>query len=482
MSRQFDYDLIAIGSGPAGQRAAVQAAKLNKRAAVVEKGRISGGVCVDTGTIPSKTFREAVLAFGRLDPRVSPLGEGSHRTRPSMDRLLEKVQDVVQMEAEIVDDQLQRNEVDVLRGRARFEDVHTLRIDSPGGTRRVTAGHILIACGTRPAQPRGFSLDGEVIVTSDDIIKLPQLPRNLVVVGGGVIGIEYASMFARLGVEVSILDRRERPLEFLDHEIVDEMIHQMRNAKVNFCLGDGVERMEVTDGPGRKAVIFLESGKRLVTDIVLFSVGRVGATDDLDLDRAGLEADERGRLTVDADFRTSVPHIYAAGDVIGYPSLAATSYAQGRYVACKIFGKETCPLPEHLPIGIYSMPQISMVGHTERQLSEMRIPYEVGIARYREIARGQILGDDSGFFKMLFNRDDRKLLGVHIIGTDATELLHIGQAVLNFGGTMDYFIDTIFNYPTLAECYKVAAFDASNKIAQVESLEYPCAVEPTLGT
>ncbi len=482
MSRQFDYDLICIGSGPAGQRAAVQAAKLNKRAAVVEKGRISGGVCVDTGTIPSKTFREAVLAFGRISGKSNIHAGPRHNKRPSMKKLLEKVHDVVQMESEIVDDQLQRNDVKVLRGKATFEDIHTLRIEGDRGVQRITAANILISVGTKPAQPRGFSLDGEVIVTSDDVIQLDQLPRKLVVCGSGVIGIEYASMFANLGVEVSILDKRQRPLEFLDDEIVDEMIHQMRNFNVNFCLGDGVERMEVTEGPDKKAVIFLESGKRLVSDIVLFSVGRVGATDDLNLEAAGLEADDRGRLTVDQDFKTSVPHIYAAGDVIGYPSLAATSYAQGRYVACKIFGKETCPLPEHLPIGIYSMPQISMVGHTEKELSEKKIPYEVGIARYREIARGQILGDDSGFFKMLFNSENRKLLGVHIIGTDATELLHIGQAVLNFGGTMDYFIETIFNYPTLAECYKVAAFDASNKIAQVEALEYPCQKEPSLTT
>jgi NAD(P) transhydrogenase len=262
------------------------------------------------------------------------------------------------------------------------------------------------------------------------------------------------------------VEKRERFLEFLDHEIVDELMHQMRKRGVIFRQGETVERLEVTDGPAKKVALLLESGKRIVADAVVFSAGRVGATASLDLPAAGLAADERGRLKVDETFRTAVPHIFAAGDVIGYPSLAATSSEQGRLAACHAFGVPAGAMAQHFPIGIYSIPEISMVGRTEHDLTHDKVPYESGVARYREIARGQILGDDSGFFKMLFHREGRRLLGVHTIGSGATELIHIGQAVLGLGGGLDYFLETVFNYPTLAECYKVAALDAANKLAR----------------
>jgi NAD(P) transhydrogenase len=284
------------------------------------------------------------------------------------------------------------------------------------------------------------------------------------VVGAGVIGIEYASMFAALGVLVTVVERRDRPLEFLDREIVEELIHQLRNRNVTFRLGEAVESLAVAEGPPRKAVIILESGKRIVADAVLFSAGRVAASEALDLPRAGLCADARGRIAVDASFRTAVPHIYAGGDVIGYPSLAATSSEQGRLAACHAFGVEAGPMAAHFPVGIYAIPEISMVGAPEHELTAARIPYETGMARYREIARGQILGDHSGLMKLLFHREDRRLLGVHCLGTGATELVHVGQAVFGMGGGLDYFLRTVFNYPTLAECYKVAALDASNKL------------------
>jgi NAD(P) transhydrogenase len=303
------------------------------------------------------------------------------------------------------------------------------------------------------------------VITSDEITKLGRLPRTLAVVGAGVIGIEYASMFSALGVEVTVIDKRERPLEFLDSEIVDELIHQMRKCNVFFRLGEAVESLEADGGEIPRAVLKLESGKRIVADAALFSVGRVGATESLALHNAGVTADARGRISVDAQFRTGASHIFAAGDVIGYPSLAATSSEQGRLAACYALGIPAQPMASHFPIGIYAVPEISMVGATEGELTKARIPYEVGVARYREIARGQIVGDDSGFFKMLFHRDDRRLLGVHIIGTGATELLHIGQAVIGLGGGLDYFLSTVFNYPTLAECYKVAALNAANKLA-----------------
>jgi NAD(P) transhydrogenase len=286
----------------------------------------------------------------------------------------------------------------------------------------------------------------------------------MAVVGGGVIGIEYAAMFGNLGIDVTVVEKRDRPLEFVDREIVDELMHQMRNVNVTFRLGETVASVEVGGDGVKRAVINLESGKRIVADAVLYSVGRIAATAKLNLEAAGITAGERGKLVVDDSYRTTVPHIFAAGDVLGAPALAATSAEQGRLASCHAFGIGSGPIPKHFPYGIYAIPEISMVGATEKELTEQKIPYETGVARYREIARGQILGDDSGFFKMLFHRETRQLLGVHVMGTSATELVHIGQAVLALGGGLDYFLGTIFNYPTLAECYKVAALDAANKL------------------
>jgi NAD(P) transhydrogenase len=462
----YDFDLLCIGSGPAGQRAAVQAAKLGCRVAVVERRQIVGGICVDTGTIPSKTFREAVIFFsglvGRFDWRQAIWEE----TRPSVEQLLARVGAVMRRETEVIERQLRRNGITLLWGEASFKDPYTIVVESERGWRTVTAANILIAVGTRPTPPPGMQADGDVIITSDGVMQLTRLPRSMVVVGGGIIGIEYASMFASLGVQVTLVDKRSRLLEFLDWEIVDELIHQMRDWNVTFRLGEAVEHLEIAEGTPRRATLFLESGKLITSDLVLFSVGRFGATERLKLDAAGLAADERGRLRVDAQFRTEVPHIFAAGDVIGFPSLAATSSEQGRLAACHAFGMPTGSMPQHFPIGIYSIPEISMVGAPEHELTERRISYETGVARYREIARGQILGDDSGLFKMLFLRDTGQLLGVHAIGTGATELIHIGQAVLALGGGLDYFLQTIFNYPTLAECYKVAALNAANKFSR----------------
>jgi NAD(P) transhydrogenase len=456
MTDAYEFDLVAIGSGPAGQRAAVQAAKLGKRVAVIEKSRDVGGVCVETGTIPSKTFREAVWAV------ASGPATGA---RPTAAQLLARVSDVVRREIDVLDNQLRRNDIAVIRGEARFQDPHTLLVRSEAGSRPVRAETIIVAVGTRAVTPPGAVVDGEVAITSDDIIRLKRLPRAMTVVGGGVIGIEYASIFAALGIEVTVVERRDRILDFADREIVDELIHQMRKRNVTFRFGEAVERFEVSDGPPRRGVLFLESGKRIVSDLVLFSAGRIGATDPLNLAVAGLVADDRGRLAVDPEFRTAVPHILAAGDVIGYPSLAATSSEQGRLAACHAFGVSAGAMASHFPVGIYAIPEVSMVGATEQELTQAKVPYEIGVARYREIARGQILGDDSGLFKMLFHREDRRLLGAHAIGTQATELIHIGQAVLGLGGGLEYFMRTVFNYPTLAECYKVAALDAANKLA-----------------
>ncbi len=462
MNGSFDYDLVCIGSGPAGQRAAVQAAKLGKKAAVIEKQRCIGGVCIETGTIPSKTFREAVLSFSAR--QAGHDSETGPRPRPDMGQLLGRVAQVIEREGDVVQDQLARNDVELIRGHASFTGPHTLSIESGDGVRTISAAHLLIAVGTRPSEPPGVKSDGRTVIVSDNILALEKLPRTMVVVGGGVIGIEYASMFAALGVQVTLVDKRPRPLEFVDQEIVDELIHQMRKKDVTFRCGEAVETIAVSEGPPRRGVIQLESGKHLVADLVLFSVGRIGATESLNLGAVGLAADERGRLKVDSQFRTPVAHIFAAGDVIGYPALAATSSEQGRLAACHMFGLPADPMSPHFPIGVYAIPEISMVGRTEEELTREKVPYETGIARFREIARGQILGDDSGLFKMIFHREDRRLLGAHCIGTGATELIHIGQAVLGLGGGLDYFLKTVFNYPTLAECYKVAAFNAANKL------------------
>ena len=439
MRKDYDFDLFCIGSGPAGQRAAVQAAKLGKRTALVERGRIIGGVCLDTGTIPSKTFREAVLLeTGRalFDRKLQSLVS---RHRPSAQTLLARVAEVEQEQVEIIHDQLQRNDVTVFTGEASFHDPHTVTVNRDGHARAVKAANILIAVGTVPAPPLGMPAEPNLVVTSDELLQITTLPRRFTVIGAGVIGIEYASMFAALGIEVTVVDKRDRPLEFLDAELVDELLHQMRNMGATFRLGEAVERLEIVERSSRHVVIYLESGKRLVSELVLFSAGRQGATDRLNLSAAGLKADDRGRLTVDREYRTNVSHIFAAGDVIGFPSLATTSAEQGRLAACAAFGIDTEPMAPHFPIGIYAIPEVSAVGEPEHVLTARRVPYESGVARYREIARGHIMGDDSGFLKMLFHREDRRLLGVHAVGTGATELIHIGQAVLGLGGRARLF-------------------------------------------
>ncbi len=467
MRQSAEYDLVCIGSGPAGQRAAIQAAKLGKQVAIVEKQRAVGGFCVNTGTIPSKTFREAVRRNYSRPGLEAHDTSPRERMRPTMDQLVGHVSRVIQREIGTVHDVLSRNDIRLVQGRASFEDAHTLVIESEQGRRRVAAAHILIAVGTTPSKPQGVDGDDRTITTSDTVLSLEQLPRTMVVVGAGVIGIEYASMFAALGVQVTVIDQRPRPLEFLDHEIVDELIHQMRKSDVVFRCGDAVQQIEVVGTTHRQGLLRLASGKHLVADVVLFSAGRIGVTNDLNLEAAGLKADDRGRLQVDERYRTAVSHIWAAGDVIGFPALAATSSEQGRLAACAMFGVDVKPMGTHFPVGIYAIPEVSMAGATEEELTLQKIPYETGIARYREISRGSIRGDDSGMFKMLFHREDGRLLGCHCIGSGATELIHIGQAVLALGGGLDSFLTTVFNYPTLAECYKVAAHNAANKLALV---------------
>ncbi len=463
----YDYDLLVIGSGPAGQRAAIQAAKLHKRVAIVERRAVVGGVCINTGTIPSKTLREAVMHLSGYRERGVYGASYAVKQNITMDDLLFRADHVMRHEIDVTRHQLMRNHVELLAAEASFVDPHTLRINylDGRGQRLATAAHVVIATGTAATQDARLPLDGHSIFLSDDILRLDRLPRTLTVVGAGVIGLEYASMFAALGVRVTLLDKRNRLLPFVDSEIIDALIYHLRQNRVTLRLNEEVSGLEpIYDEKGERVRICLASGKQVITEKALYSIGRTGATHALNLASAGVTADARGYLKVNAHYQTDAPHIYAVGDVIGFPSLASTSMEQGRLAACHAFGIEARSVPELFPYGIYAVPEISMVGRTEEELTQQGVSYEVGKANYREIARGQIIGDSTGLLKLIFHLETHELLGVHILGEGASELIHIGQAVMAFGGAVDYFINTVFNYPTLAECYKTAAFDGINRL------------------
>jgi NAD(P) transhydrogenase len=462
----MDYDLVVVGSGPAGQKAAIQGAKLGKNIALVERHVSLGGACVNTGTIPSKTIREAILYLTGLNQRA--IYGQSYRLKDavSIEDIALRTRHVVEREREIIRDQLMRNRVAILDGCARFVDDHTLVIDGRDDSeRRVTAKSVVIATGSKPAHPPEIEFNGATVLDSDDIVlKLGELPATIVIVGAGVIGIEFASMFAALGSKVTVVDARDGMLDFCDPEITEALRYHLRELNVVFRFGERVVKVEAR---GNGTLTSLESGKLIPADVVFYSAGRQGAVADLDLANAGLEADSRGRIAVDEHYRTAVPHIYAAGDVVGFPSLASASAEQGRLAACDIFGVPTSAGAAPLPIGIFSIPEISYIGKTETELTEAMIPYEVGIAHYRELARGQILGESHGLVKLLVSPETRKLLGVHAFGAGATEVVHIGQAVMGLGGTIDYLVESVFNYPTFAEAYKVAALDALNKLRAI---------------
>lgn len=463
----YDFDLVVIGSGPAGQRAAIQGAKLDKRVAIIEKTTVVGGVSVNLGTIPSKTLREAVLDLSGFRSRAFYGASYRVKENITIQDLLVRTNQVIEHGIDIARHQLMRNHVELISANAAFTDPHTLRLDLIDGStsRTVSAAKIVIATGTETTRDSHVPFDGKRIFTSDDILHLDELPRSLAVVGAGVVGCEYASILAALGVRVTLVDQRNRLLPFIDEELAAELCHHLRESRVTLRLGESVNRLEtVPTESGDRVRLHLDSGKTILTEKALYSIGRTGATSKLNLETAGLTPDSRGRLKVDVNFCTEVPHIYAAGDVIGFPALASTSMEQGRLAVCHAFGVRAKSVPELFPYGIYSVPEISMVGKTEEELTEAGVAYEVGKARYKEIARGQIVGDVTGLLKLIFHSETHKLLGIHIIGEGASELIHIGQAVLSFGGTVDYFVNTVFNYPTLAECYKVAAFDGINRL------------------
>lgn len=469
-----DFDLCVIGSGPGGQKAAIQAAKLGKRVAICERREMVGGVAINTGTIPSKALREAILRLGHrtsATPRARDFFDARNAT---FTEILTACHRVISAEVELVNEHLASNGVQLFNGTCRFLAPQRVSVTGLAGEQQISADYFVLAPGTEPSRPETVPFDGVNLITSDELLTLPYLPHSMLVIGGGVIGTEYASMLQALGVRVTLVEGRNQLLDFVDDELTEALQYHLRQGGMTLRLGEKVTSLEVIDPPSgarsvneRMAQATLESGKKLRADCVLYCIGRQGATRDLGLEAAGVTCDHRGRVEVDEQFRTKVPHIYAAGDVVGFPALASTSMEQGRLAACHMFGKPTHHVPELLPYGIYAVPEISMVGWTEERLTDAGIPYESGYARYDEIARGKLLGDDIGMLKLLIHQETREILGVHAIGTGATELIHIGQAAIAFKATVDYFIDAVFNYPTLAECYKVAALNGSNRLQNV---------------
>lgn len=470
----FQYDLCVIGSGPAGQRAAIQAAKRDKSVIVIERTEVIGGVAINTGTIPSKALREAILRSAGRSGVAPSVSDFFAARNARFSDILSACHDIIKTEIELVAGHFRSNGIRTVHGIARFTGPNTVEVTGATAVGTISAAHFAICVGTRPARPTSIPFDGSNIITSDELPNLDYLPHTMIVVGGGVIGSEYASMLQALGVRVTLVEGRNRLLDFVDGEIIEAFQYQLRQSGMTLRLGEKVTRIETIEPPdGARSVnermveATLESGKTLRADCLLYAVGRQGATDELNLESVGLTADGRGRITVDEHFRTGAEHIYACGDVIGFPALASTSMEQGRLAACHMFGVPSRHTERLLPYGVYSVPEISMVGWTESQLTEEGIPYEAGIANYREIARGHLLGDTQGMLKMLLHQDSQAVLGVHAIGTGATELIHIGQAAIAFNATVDYFINTVFNYPTLAECYKVAALNGMNKIRNI---------------
>jgi len=455
--------MLVIGSGPGGQRAAIQAAKLGKRVAIVEQQEILGGVTAHTGTIPSKTLREAVLYL--CGWREKGFYGRSYRVKANItaDDLMQRLRATIKQQIEIIQHQLTRNGVTVVTGAASLVDPHTLRIVNLAGHEQLLrADNVVIATGTVPHRPADIPFDDVTIIDSDGVLGIRDIPRTMTVIGAGVIGVEYATIFSALDTKITLIDSRGTILDFVDADIVDSFRYDLQDRGIALRLGEDVASVEKR--PDGRVATLMKSGRRVVSDLVMVAAGRMGATVTLALGNAGLQPDDRGRLVVDDHLRTAQPHIYAVGDVIGFPALASTSAEQGRKAACHAFGVRADGAPDLFPFGIYAVPEISIVGRTERQLRDKGIPFETGVARFRETARGQIQGGSEGLLKLIFGLEDQRLLGVHIVGEGATELIHIGQAVMAHEGGLDYFINSVFNYPTLAEAYKTAALDAWNRI------------------
>lgn len=459
-----NFDFVVIGSGPAGQKAAIQAAKFGKKVAIIDRAADIGGVCLHTGTVPSKTMREAVLYLSGYSQRGF-YGQG-YRLKDdlTMADLKQRLNTTIHREEEVILHQLNRNGVQVFNGTATFTDEKHVQVeDEKGKITEIQGDYFLIATGTYPVHPEDYPFDSGKVIDSDKILDLEELPRSMTVIGAGVIGVEYASIFSALDVEVSLIDGRDSLLGFMDRELTDELVHQFRDQGMVVRLGEQVDT--ITCQQDASVLTSLKSGKQLRSDVVLVAAGRSGNTQSLNLEVAGVELSSRHLIQVNEYYQSSQSHIYAAGDIIGFPSLASTAMEQGRQVASHAFGQNNLNNKlENFPFGIFAVPEMSMVGLTEQELTKKNIPYEVGIARLRETTRGQIMGLEHGMLKLIFGLEQRELLGVHIIGEGATELIHIGQAALVLNGGLDYFLENVFNYPTLAEAYKMAALDAWNRL------------------
>lgn len=468
---KFDFDLLIIGSGPAGQRAAISAAKHGAKVALVERDPLAGGVCLNTGTIPSKTLREAVLYLTGYRQRGYYGANYRMKDKISTQDLFDRTNLVIRLERGDINEDLENNGVIRLVGTARLLGPNDVEIEMGTDRSTVRARKIIIAVGTVPRRPSDVPFDDVNIFDSDAVFgqanKMRPLPETVIVMGAGVIGIEYACMFATLDIPTTLVDPRPNPLAFVDDEISQLLYTRLQQVGTKLIFGVKHKHIEIigpAGDPSSHVKVILENGLAIEADNLLFALGRIPVVEKLGLDQAGVAVDERGNIKVDDTYRTSVPSIYAAGDVIGFPSLASTSAEQGRVAALNALGAPALWHPDLLPYGIYTIPEISMVGKSEQDLVKANIPYFKGTALFRDTARGKILGDLSGALKLLFSHESRKLLGVHIIGEGATELLHIGQAVMHFGGTPEYFVNTVFNYPTLAEAYKIAAFNAINRL------------------
>ncbi len=458
-----EYDLIVIGSGPAGEKAAIEAARMRKTTAIVERNSVQGGVCIHTGTIPSKTLRETVLYISGLRQRSVYGLVGGVKAGVSIRELMYRKDQVIQQEVDVIQQNMARYRIEVIKGVGMISDPNTVVVSDDDNNTSVLKGKvIIISTGTHPYHPPRLNFDEHYVYDGESILNLDSVPRSLTIVGGGVIGCEYASIFAHIGTKVTIIDSRDRLLSFLDNEIADALMYLMRKYRINLILGDGDKEHVIEN---EQVITTTQSGRKIASDRLLFAAGRSGNTKNLGLENLGIEVDDRGLIKVDDMYRTSVDNIYAVGDVIGFPSLASVSMDQGRLAAIHAFKQgDTSCINNILPIGIYTIPEVSMVGETEESLSHMNQEYEIGIARYFELARGQIINDHDGMLKLIFDPKSRRILGVHIVGERATELIHIGQAVMTLGGTLDYFMETVLNYPTLSEAYKVAALDGFARI------------------
>ena len=457
------YDMLVVGSGPAGQKAAIQAAKLSKCVALIEKATQLGGTSLNTGTLPSKTLKDTIEYFHGFARRGFPHLDAELAGRITLPDLMARKDQVIKTEVAVITDQLQRNGIEVIQGTAGFVDPHTLSVARwDGRVDHVRASVIVLATGSRPRRPSEIPFDDLTVCDSDSFLTTVRHPSSIIVIGGGVIGTEYASMLAAFGIGVTLIDRRTQLLRFMDQEITQVLDSQMRHNGVSMRTGE--EHLGIAvNGQGRP-VVQLRDGETVTADMLLYTTGRIGNTEALNLAAVGLTTDKQGQLQVNSHYQTAIPHIYAAGDVIGFPALAATAMEQGRLAACHAFQVSDAHEIKVIPYGIYSIPEASMVGKTEEELTTASVPHASGRAYYREMARGHISGDLHGLLKVIFHRDTRALLGVHIVGPGATELIHIGQSVLTYGGTVEYFVHNVFNYPTMAECYRTAALDGLNRL------------------